>query len=272
MRLHFMAGLAATVALGAGVVSAQDRASRFEDRDANGDGVLSRQEYTSTGGHPGNFRALDVNGDGVLSRDEFVGRTGVVEDQAYEGAKADPAYRNPDQRYPDSRYPNDPNVLTKVEFRKIDRNGDNRLTKGEWTGDSATFRKLDANNDGYVSSAEYVSQGALAGGIGSAAPANNFRAKDGNGDGMLSREEYGEQRTFDRVDRNRDGRISYNEYLNPPPAPGPGSTEYEFLVRDTNRDGMLSQAEFGNGRLFSRADGNRDGLISYDEFRNARRR
>lgn len=272
MRLYPMVGLAATLALCAGVVSAQDRASRFNERDGNGDGVLSPHEYQETGGHPGNFRALDTNGDGVLTREEFVGRGGVADDQAYEGAKADPAYRNPDQRYPDSRYPNDPNVLTKVEFRKIDRNGDNVLTKGEWTGDWATFRELDANNDGYVSSAEYVSRGALAGGIGSAAPAvlNNFRLKDGNGDGMLSREEYGEQRTFDRVDRNRDGRISPTEYQNPPPAPGPGSTEYEFLVRDANRDGMLSRAEFGNGRVFNRADGNRDGLISYDEFRNLR--
>src|SRR5215203_6442275 len=92
MRLHTIA-LAATVVLSAGLASAQDRAGRFNERDANGDGVLSQDEYTSTGGHPGNFRALDLNGDGVLSRGEFVSRDGVVEAPAYE-----------DQGYDDSVY------------------------------------------------------------------------------------------------------------------------------------------------------------------------
>jgi hypothetical protein len=47
--------------------SAQDRAQRLRERDRNGDGVLSRDEYVATGGHPGNFAALDVNNDGVLT-------------------------------------------------------------------------------------------------------------------------------------------------------------------------------------------------------------
>ena len=267
MRLHPIA-LAATVVLTAGFASAQGRASRFDQRDANGDGLLSQQEYTSSGGHPGNFRALDANGDGVLTRDEFVGGNGGADDRAYEATKVDPAYRSSDQQYPDAGY-RDPSVLTKNEFRKIDRNGDNVLTKREWDGDMASFRRVDLNNDGYVSAAEYGRSQSISGGVSAAAPLNNFRLKDGNRDGRLSREEYGEQRTFDRVDRNRDGWISADEYRNPPPAPGPGSTEYEFQARDRNRDGMLSSDEIGDGRLFYRADGNRDGLVSYDEFRAA---
>ena len=43
----------------------------FRDRDKNHDGVLTLEEY---GGHPGNFSAMDANGDRVLSRDEFVNR------------------------------------------------------------------------------------------------------------------------------------------------------------------------------------------------------
>src|SRR5918996_6302934 len=60
-------------ALTAAGAQAQDpgRTQRFEQRDRNKDGVLSRDEYVSTGGHPGNFRALDRNNDGVLSREEF---------------------------------------------------------------------------------------------------------------------------------------------------------------------------------------------------------
>lgn len=264
MRLHPVA-LAATVVLSAGVASAQDRAGRFNQRDGNGDGLLSREEYTSTGGHPGNFRALDANGDGLLTRDEFVGREGVVEDQAYEGRAES---RKIDPRHPDDQYPSDPNVLTKSGFRKIDRNGDAVLTKREWDGDSNSFRRLDANNDGYVSAAEYNRSSAIIGSTGAAAPLDNFRAKDDDRNGMLSREEYGEQRSFDRVDRNRDGWISADEFVNPPPAPGPGSMEYEFQARDRNRDGTLSSDEMGD-RMFYRADGNRDGYVSYDEFRAA---
>lgn len=219
MRLHPTLYLAASVALCAGAASAQGRADRFDQRDANGDGVMSRDEYTSTGGHPGNFRSLDGNGDGVLTRDEFMGRAPAGDDQAYESQRV-----NPDFGYHDPAY--DPNVLTKDQARKV----------------------------------------------GSAASRDNFRYKDANRDGVLSGVEYGEQRTFYRVDRNRDGVISYDEYLNPPPAPGPGSTEYDFLVQDRNRDGMLSRDEFGSGRTLSRFDVNRDGLISYDEFRSARRR
>jgi Ca2+-binding EF-hand superfamily protein len=232
MRLHPIA-LAATVVLSAGLASAQDRANRFEQRDANGDGVLSHDEYTSTGGHPGNFRALDVNGDGVLSRGEFVGRNGAVEAPAYE-----------DQGYDDQVY----------DDRVYDDRG--MVKTGSQGGGMVKTNPGVYGNGGYRKGGSASSSSALEG----------FRYKDRDRDGRLSREEYAEQRTFNRVDRNRDGWISSNEFLNPPPAPGPGSTEYEFLARDRNRDGMLSRDEVRDGRAFSRADGNGDGRVSYDEF------
>jgi hypothetical protein len=164
MRLHRVALAAAAVTLGAGLASAQDRAGRFDQRDGNGDGLLSEQEYVATGGHPGNFRSLDLNGDGVLTRDEFVGREGVAApDRQYQGRAVKDR-----GRYRDNGTLNDPNVLYKNESRKV--------------------------------------------GSASSAPLDNFRAKDANRDGRLSRQEYGEQRTFDRVDRNRDGWISYDEF------------------------------------------------------------
>ena len=55
MRLKTVIHMAAGVALCAGAASAQDRAGRFVERDANGDGLLSPHEYQTTGGHPGNF-------------------------------------------------------------------------------------------------------------------------------------------------------------------------------------------------------------------------
>ena len=153
MRLESVFSVAACFGLCVGAASAQDRAARFVERDRNRDGVLSQGEYTSAGGHPGNFRALDTNGDGVLSRGEFVNRGSGIEDDAVPWVKAEPA------PVPAA----DPNVLIKVEFTKLDANRDNVLTKGEWSGDTATFRKLDINNDGYVSSAEYVAAPPLVG-------------------------------------------------------------------------------------------------------------
>ena len=83
MRLRNALFLAAVFGLSAAAASAQDRGQRFVQRDGNGDGVLSLHEYQSTGGHPGNFRALDTDGDGVLDHGEFVGRGGVAGEQGY---------------------------------------------------------------------------------------------------------------------------------------------------------------------------------------------
>jgi Ca2+-binding EF-hand superfamily protein len=253
MRLQPIFNLAACFALCAGAASAQDRAARFVERDRNGDGVLSRDEYTSTGGHPGNFRALDTNNDGVLSRGEFVDRGAGVEDGSVPAVQAEAA--------------RDPNVLTKVEFDKIDVNRDNVLTKTEWSGDLSTFRKLDINNDGYVSSSEYVAAAPLVGaigGLGSGSAENQFLVKDRNRDGLLTRAEYGDPLTFDRVDRNDDRRISYDEFVNPPP---PSTHQERFDSLDRNRDGVVSRGEWkSEAGVFHLADRNGDGVVTMREY------
>ena len=155
MRLRTALHVGTFLALSAGVASA-DRGDRFVQRDGDGDGVLTLHEYQSTGGHPGNFRALDLNGDGVLTEGEFVGRAGVSEQSAYEAVKVHP--RNPD-------------VLVKDRVR-----------------------------------------GAIARRAGQSRKVGTFDARDWNGDGVLTRAEYGDARTFRSVDRNRDGRITWQEF------------------------------------------------------------
>src|SRR5918992_4461355 len=109
LRLHDAPAVAlALTAFTAVAAQAQDpgRTQRFEQRDQNRDGSLSRDEYLATGGHPGNFRNLDKNNDGVLSREEF---------------GAGPAGSAPAPQAPAAD-----------AFRDLDRNNDGVLTQSEW--------------------------------------------------------------------------------------------------------------------------------------------
>src|SRR5688572_25188097 len=254
MRLKSVIPMAACLGLCAAAASAQDRAARWVERDLNRDGVMTEAEYTSTGGHPGNFKALDTNNDGVLSRGEFVNRgSGIVEDDAVPMIKAEPV-------------PADPNVLTKVEFSRLDVNRDNVLTKVEWSGDNNVFRKLDLNNDGFVSSAEYLAAAPLVGSGVSSSSA--FTLKDRNRDGLLTRSEYGiDGAPFDVVDRNDDGRVSRDEFLNQPAA---DNRQARFDQLDTNNDGVVSRREWtGEAGVFHLADRNGDSVVTLREFFNA---
>jgi YD repeat-containing protein len=259
MRFHRFASLAAGAALCAATASAQDRAERFVERDLNRDGVLSPSEYTGTGGHPGNFRALDVNNDGVLSRGEFVDRTGAVEGRAL---------------------PNVSGLLGSAagpEFQRMDRNRDSLLTRAEWSGDAATFRRMDANDDRYVTTSEYVAyhravnEGQLvkdpAGVL--VKDAREFRVLDYDDDGRLTRREWnGDRREFDAMDLNNDGLLTYNEYVSPV---DDDLRSVRFRDLDRNRDGRLTRAESGLDRsTFGLLDRNNDGRVTREEFRDTR--
>ena len=245
MRLHKIATVAAIAALSAVTASAQDRAERFVQRDGNGDGVLSHDEYTGTGGHPGNFRALDVNGDGVLSRGEFVGRTGAVEGPA--AANHGGVWTN------DTHRGNEPYVESAAgpEFARMDTNRDSLISRAEWYGSAATFNRMDTNNDRVVTTSEYVAydtavnDGRL---IKDDRYGDGAYRKDGYGNADLRDDPYGtdsyrrtsavrrdEDRRFRTLDRNRNGLVERREWT--------GNTA-SFRRLDRNRDGRLTRSEF----------------------------
>jgi Ca2+-binding EF-hand superfamily protein len=263
------------------------REPEFRSKDKNKDGHLSRDEYA---GHPGNFRALDDDGDGRLSFDEYVNRAG----NRGAARPADPVAPPPDavaQRHAARDTDND-GVIERYEWRdepglfgRADRNDDGRVTLDEYRSPEASgdvddrFRARDRDRDGVLSWREWRGGEPVA-----------FERADRDGDGVVSLREYdrlpttgsrgrdydrdyawergsrrGDDRVFDELDRNRDGRISRSEW--------PDDSE-SFTDLDTSRDRSLSASELRDrGRLrdrFRRLDWNNDGRVSAREWDGSR--
>ena len=106
-----------------------------------------------------------------------------------------------------------------------------------------------------------------------------FHDRDRNRDGKVSLEEFlafhGAESPlrrqffeyeFRKYDRNGDGFITLEEHL------APVSLKDEFRGLDKNQDGRISPDEFLEGeRQFRRLDRNNDGFITWDEYSDAYR-
>ena len=175
------------------------------------------------------------------------------------------------------------------------------MTRGEVVKHVETlFAKLDANRDGYVTREEAGSlheramrgmhKGRMHGDMTRRLAERGIHLGDSGG-------------TFDRLDTNKDGNISRQEFTtaqpqirqervivmrdgagaHPPRAPGMQKMRMHrmggagfggalFYRADVNKDGRVSLAEAQSAALahFDRADTNRDGRITPDERRNVR--
>ena len=126
---------------------------------------------------------------------------------------------------------------TPARFRELDRNGDNRLSVEEWPASDDTFRRVDADRNGWLSFDEFL-------GFETAPPQANHRR-------------------FEELDRNRDGRVTIEEW---------GTDAQGFQALDCDRSGLLSRDEVDGADdapadLFGSLDANRDGRVTRDEWR-----
>lgn len=127
--------IAALVATGAAssvfaqddAVRSEQRAQMFSQLDANGDGVVSAEEFANP---PSRFELADANSDGVLSAEELAA---IGNQRAQE------------------------RVARMMD--RLDANDDGALSEEEFTarrGAARMFDRLDANDDGAISAEEFA--------------------------------------------------------------------------------------------------------------------
>jgi Ca2+-binding EF-hand superfamily protein len=157
-----------------------------------------------------------------------------------------------------------------MRFPNLDLNRDGVVSRSEWRGTNNAFRVRDWNGDGVLSGDEVR--------MGADPPAASLEARDysmtiddrfdyldANNNGTIAENEWdGTLDTFDRLDRNRDGRLTRAELaagVRPPAA---------FRAVDTNNDGRITMSEWPwSRRTFIQQDEDSNGSIDRQEYRGA---
>ena len=244
--------------------------------DANRDGLLSKEEMSSSG----NFNAQevealfilgDLNGDGELDLEEFVGLLCPMAGMAL------------------SRLTRNVNNIGDAQqlFRVLDKDGDGNISMEEMRACGSRFNAQeieaifaigDVDNDGAISLNEFVAVmcptaatvvGRLSKTYGNLEQIKaGFKKLDKNGDGMISKPEMSSaglsqqevNAIFSIGDTNGDGEIDIDEFIG---VMCPSATAVVFKL------GQAFKGKEGAAAAFKQIDVNGDGLLSKQEMSSA---
>jgi Ca2+-binding EF-hand superfamily protein len=220
MRLTFLIGLGLTLLVGSGEARAQQFNIRetFQNLDANNDTVIDLDEVPEEG-RAAFDRLLakgDANKNGKLEADEF--RTLALKLRALaQGGSG----------------------LAGQRFKAMDKDGDGKVSKAEFTGPELLFQRLDTDKDGFVTTEEALNAFKAQGKPTAPEPAagepkapaepakdspkarraallERLKAMDKDGDGSISKAEFtGREALFTRLDTDEDGTLSRDEVRKP---------------------------------------------------------
>jgi Ca2+-binding EF-hand superfamily protein len=165
-----------------------------------------------------------------------------------------------------------------IRFRGMDRNKNGVIERDEWNGSARSFAVHDWNNDGSLSREEVRVGGRRAGRIipteedfDPAGPATwttrNFQVLDRNRDNRVSSNEwYSAPEYFRRADRDRNGSLSQAEFTGSTAPAWDDDRDDRFENLDANTNGRVEQSEWhGSVDAFQWLDRNRDNWLSRAE-------
>jgi Ca2+-binding EF-hand superfamily protein len=256
-------------------------AKAFAGYDRNADKLVVRVEFP---GSDAQFAAADQDRDGKLTFAEF---------QNSAVARRLIASTNRDLAEPRPRAGADDGILLRLEAaRRLDRDGDGRISRAEWTGTDEAFASLDLDHDGRIDGKDR----ALAGRVAPEPEADSIldekdylpelgelrRKLDRDKDEKISRAEAKDsrvERVFDAADTSRDGfldeyelgalaaRIAERVYARNEGNARPRAVPIPFAAWDKNNDGRLDNNEWVEHKyLFARVDRDRDAVVTKPEL------
>lgn len=206
------------------------------------------------------FVKLDANGDTVLERDEMPVEGRAAFDRLI---KRGDANENGKLELEELRalgkkvaVPNDPSITATAvlaRFQRMDKDGDGKVARAEFTGVPANFDRMDADKDGALSKEEitksFASRPAAAG---AASPKVRAKAR-------------AEAKT--KVEASAKPKDdAKKEVAKPATDANKADRLQRFTFLDKDGDGKISKGEFPREKLFDRLDADGDGFLSSTEL------